>query len=243
MSRVSSIIFHLFFRSSNVKNNCAHFPHMAMAVVDSMVFLFLVAAALFFNAAASQSTGYTNHTVGGPAGWFFNIATGKASADYSAWAAKQTFNLGDYLVFSTNTNQTVIQTYNETTYRNCTMDYASDDDTFQYEGGSNEFGKAMTIAVPLTIEGQQYYFSDADDGTQCLNGMAFEIKVGHGIGLPPSLNQPPPPPYVEPPSTVEEAESPPITVVTNSPNGGVIRSSAGRFLAVSVLVMLMLHLV
>ncbi|XP_009776438.1 early nodulin-like protein 18 [Nicotiana tabacum] len=213
---------------------------MAMAV-DSMVFF--VAVALFFNLAASQSTAkYTNHTVGGPAGWFYNINTKKTSADYSAWAAKQTFNLGDYLIFSTNTNQTVIQTYNETTYRNCSMDDASDDDTFQYQGGSNEFGEAMTVAVPLTIEGAQYYFSDADDGTQCLNGMAFEIKVGHGIGLPPNLNQPPPPPYVEPPSTVE-AESPPITVVTNRPNGGGVRSSTGLFLVVSILVVLVLHLV
>ncbi|KAJ8573241.1 hypothetical protein K7X08_009752 [Anisodus acutangulus] len=65
--------------------------------------------------------------------------------------------------------------------------------------------------------------------------MAFEIKVGHGKGLPRSLNQPPPPHYVEPISTVEDAESPPITVVTSRPNGGV-RSSAGLFLAVSVLV-------
>jgi len=145
-------------------------------------------------------------------------------------------------VFNTNTNQTVIQTYNATTYRNCTTDYASDDDTFQYQGGSNEFGEAMTVTVSLTLEGQQYYFSDADDGSQCLNGMAFDIKVRHGIGLPPSLNQPPPPPYVEPPSTVEDAESPPITVVTSSPNGGV-RSSARLFLAVFVLVMLVLHLV
>ncbi|XP_059312724.1 early nodulin-like protein 18 [Lycium ferocissimum] len=208
--------------------------------MNSMVFLVVVA--LFSNGATSQSTGYTNHTVGGPAGWFYNIATKKASSDYSAWAAKQTFNLGDCLIFSTNTNQTVIQTYNQTTYKNCTMDEASDDDTFQYQGGSNEFGKPMTIAVPLTIKGQQYYFSDADDGDQCLNGMAFEIKVGHGKGLPPSLNQPPPPPYVEPPSAVEDAESPPITVVTSRPNSGV-RSSAGLFLAVSVLVMLVLHLV
>ncbi|CAN4125734.1 unnamed protein product [Withania somnifera] len=212
-----------------------------MAMASNMVILFLVAVVLFFNAAVSQSTGYTNHTVGGPAGWFFNITTEKASADYSAWAAKQTFNLGDYLVFSTSTNQTVIQTYNETTYRNCTADYASDD-TFQYQGGNDEFGKAMTIAVPLTIEGEQYYFSDADDGTQCLKGMAFEIKVGHGIGLPPSLNQPPPPRYVEPPSATEEAESPPITVVISSPNIGV-RSSTGLFLVVSVLVMLVLHFV
>ncbi|KAF3632390.1 putative blue copper protein-like isoform 2 [Capsicum annuum] len=100
----------------------------------------------------------------------------------------------------------------------------------------------MAIAVALIIEGGQYNFSDADDGNQCLKGMTFEIKVGHGMGLPPSLNQLLPPHYVEPPSTVEDTESPPITVVTNSPNDGV-RSSAGLFLAASVLVLLVLHLV
>ncbi|KAM3322840.1 hypothetical protein P3S67_003991 [Capsicum chacoense] len=68
---------------------------MTMAVVDSIVFL--VAVALLFNATASQSIGYTNRTVGGLAGWFFDINTQKPSADYSTWAAKQTFNLSDYL--------------------------------------------------------------------------------------------------------------------------------------------------
>ncbi|PHU29242.1 hypothetical protein BC332_01335 [Capsicum chinense] len=66
----------------------------------------------------------------------------------------------------------------------------------------------MAIAVALTIEGGQYNFSDVDDGNQCLKGMTFEIKLGHGMGLPPSLNQLLPPHYVEPPSTVEDTESP-----------------------------------
>ncbi|KAK4379326.1 hypothetical protein RND71_001188 [Anisodus tanguticus] len=69
---------------------------MTMTVVVNSSMVFLVVAFLF-NAVASHSTGYTNHTVGGTAGWFYNIATQKASSDYSAWAAKQTFNLGDYL--------------------------------------------------------------------------------------------------------------------------------------------------
>lgn len=40
---------------------------------------------------------YTNHTVGGAAGWFFNADTSTPAAKYSDWAAKQTFNLGDFL--------------------------------------------------------------------------------------------------------------------------------------------------
>lgn len=162
---------------------------------------------------------YTNHTVGGNAGWLFDATTNTTAIKYSDWAANQKFNLGDYLIFNTNTNQTVIQTYNKTTYRSCTTDDASDTDTFQYGGGNNQFGQALTVPVPLTIEGSNYFFSDADDGVQCEQGMAFEITVRHGNGLPPSLNQPPPPPYVEPPSSDDGSQSPPITVASNQPSG------------------------
>lgn len=180
---------------------------------------------MLINLAAAATTSpnvvYTNHTVGDAAGWFFNSTNNKTSTDYSAWAAKQTFNLGDYLIFNTNTNSTLVQTYNQTTYKSCSIDDASDTDTFQYLGGNSEYGKALAVAVPLTIEGSQYFFSEADDGLQCQNGMAFQIKVGRGSGLPPSLNQPPPPPYVEPPSTVEEGQTPPITIVTSPPSSGM----------------------
>ncbi|KAK8490776.1 hypothetical protein V6N13_036973 [Hibiscus sabdariffa] len=104
----------------------------------------------------------------------------------------------------------VIQTYNEITYQSCTPDDALDTDTFQYYDGSLEFDQSLTIAVPLTIQGINYYFSDGDNGVQCQRGMAFEILVRHGNGLPPSLNQPSPPPYIEPP-----AQSPPVKI-----NGG-----------------------
>ncbi|CAI9101636.1 OLC1v1039004C2 [Oldenlandia corymbosa var. corymbosa] len=129
-------------------------------------------------------------------------------------------------VFNTNTNQTVIQTYNATTYKNCSIDDALDSDTFQYQGGENEFGKPITIVVALTKEGPQYYFSGADDGIQCQHGMAFEISVGHGLGLPPSLNQPPPPPYVEPPTTTEEGQTPTTTIVSRSPNSNGVTIGA-----------------
>ncbi|KAH6813147.1 hypothetical protein C2S51_022165 [Perilla frutescens var. frutescens] len=185
----------------------------------------LIAVALLVTAVAAADT-YTNHTVGGDAGWFFNSTTNKTSADYRSWVGNQTFNLGDYLIFNTNTNQTVIQTYNKTTYGSCITDDALDTDTFQYDGGNNDFGSAMMIAVPLTIEGTQYYFSDADDGEQCQHGMAFDIKVSHGLGLPPSLNQPPPPAYVPPPGPADQGESPRIPVVgTPSSNDGMMTTA------------------
>lgn len=40
---------------------------------------------------------YKNHTVGEAAGWFFNTSSNAASANYSDWAASQTFYLGEYL--------------------------------------------------------------------------------------------------------------------------------------------------
>ncbi|XP_075487453.1 early nodulin-like protein 18 [Primulina tabacum] len=189
--------------------------------------LCIFAVTLLINAAAVAA--YTNYTVGDDAGWFFNSTTKKASANYDAWAANRTFNLGDYLIFNTNSNQTVIQTYNETTYKNCTTDYSSNKDTFQYDGGVDQFGSASIVEVPLTILGTQYYFSDASDGEQCLKGVAFEINVNRGLGLPPSLNQPPPPPYSPPPAPADEGQSPPITIVTGSPGNGGIKSSANVF--------------
>lgn len=106
------------------------------------------------------------------------------------------------------------------------MDESVDDDTFSFSGGSNQFGQPLTIAVPLTIEGPNYYFSDADDGMQCQQGMAFEINVKHGSGLPPSLNQPPPPAYVEPPSSGDDSQSPPITINTPPSDNGVRAAGA-----------------
>lgn len=60
---------------------------------------FTAVVALLITAAASQTppTAYTNHTVGGPAGWFFNATNNISTTNYSSWAASQTFNLGDFL--------------------------------------------------------------------------------------------------------------------------------------------------
>ena len=45
----------------------------------------------------ASAAAYTNHTVGGDAGWFFDSATNTSAANYSSWAANQTFSLGDFL--------------------------------------------------------------------------------------------------------------------------------------------------
>ncbi|KAF5732977.1 Early nodulin-like protein 18 isoform 1 [Tripterygium wilfordii] len=187
---------------------------MAKMALNLSVMVMLIAA-------AESATVYTNHTVGGPDGWFFNATTNTSATNYTAWAVSETFNLGDFLVFNTNSNQSVVQTYNESLFQSCNTDDATDDDYFLYNGGVTNFSQALTISFPLTIQGPQYYFSDAgDDGVQCSKGMAFAISVNRGLGLPPSLNQPPPPPYIEPPPDPDSAQSPPVTVNGSSDSPG-----------------------
>lgn len=57
----------------------------------------LTAVAAFSLLIVTASAGYTNHTVGGDSGWFFNATANTSTANFSSWAATQTFNLGDYL--------------------------------------------------------------------------------------------------------------------------------------------------
>ncbi|XP_022959198.1 cucumber peeling cupredoxin-like [Cucurbita moschata] len=204
---------------------------------------FTAVVALLITAAASQTppTAYSNHTVGGPAGWFFNATKNISATNYSSWAASQTFNLGDFLIFRTNSNQTVIQTYNLTTFQSCSFDDASDNDTVQYNGGDTDFNKPLIIQVPLTIKGSNYFFSDANDGVQCQEGMAFEIQVNTGLGLPPSLNQPPPPPYATPPDS-NSAQMPPLMIPQTKDNGSskTIANSRRELFFIAVMVLLLL---
>ncbi|KAG6749416.1 hypothetical protein POTOM_046462 [Populus tomentosa] len=182
--------------------------------------LHLITVAILITAATSQAppTKYVNHTVGDTASWFFNSTTNTTATNYSSWAASQTFNLGDYLIFKTSSNQMVTQTYNLTKLKNCSIDDSSYNDTFAYNGGNTVFNPALTKIVPLTIQGPNYFFSDASDGIQCQHGLAFDINASRGLGLPPSLNQPPPPPYREPPGP--DSAYPPITTPTKGEGAG-----------------------
>ncbi|XP_062203486.1 early nodulin-like protein 18 [Phragmites australis] len=170
----------------------------AVAVVVAAV-LASPAAAQGATPAADDAPPYRNHTVGGADGWFFNAKTNTTSGNYSSWAAGETFYIGDYLIFKTNANSSVVQTANSTSYALC--DPSEEDPsptTFIYGGGGGGGGGAVeeadTLAVPLTFKGENYFFSEADGGVQCQQGMRFEIKVAHGRGLPPALAHPPPPP-------------------------------------------------
>ncbi|KAF4386809.1 hypothetical protein F8388_006764 [Cannabis sativa] len=151
---------------------------------------------LFSVLIVSTALASTNHTVGGNAGWFFNATTNSSATNYTSWAAKQTFSLGDLLIFNTNSKQIVIETYNKTIYQSCTYKNSTNDDdnTIQYDGGGGKLGEALTIEVPLTIQGSTYYFSNTGDKVQCQRGMAFQIQVGNGDGFLPDLNYAPPPP-------------------------------------------------
>ncbi|KAG6516185.1 uncharacterized protein LOC121973774 [Zingiber officinale] len=183
------------------------------AISLALTFPWLFAAS---NADSPPAPPYANHTVV----WFFDSASNSSAVNYSTWASSQNFFLGDFLIFDTDSNNTVIQTFNATTYALCDFSDDNGNDTTFYYDGSGEPTVNLTVAVPLTEEGTNYFFSAADGGVECLQGMRFEITVSHGRGLPPSLNQPPPPPYVD------LAPPPPPDIAVNPTTGG--GGKAGR---------------
>ncbi|KAH7560787.1 hypothetical protein JRO89_XS10G0102500 [Xanthoceras sorbifolium] len=131
---------------------------------------------------------YKNYTVGDSLGWFDNNPT----VNYQKWADSKTFSLGDFLIFNTDNNHSVVQTYNFTTYKLCDYDDALDSDTKLWSAAnpSNTETIAVSVAVPLLKEGSTYFFSSDYDGDQCNDGQQFKINVTHGKGLPESLKSP-----------------------------------------------------
>lgn len=97
-----------------------------------------------------------------------------------------------FAVFNTDTNHSVVQTYNFTTYQICDYDDSLDADTklWSTANPSNTATTPVTVPVPLLKEGTTYFFSSDYDGEQCENGQRFKIKVNHGKGLPESLKSP-----------------------------------------------------
>lgn len=85
-------------------------------------------------------------------------------------------------VFNTDTNHSVVQTYNFTTYKECDYNDALDSDTKLWSAAdpSNTATSGVTVPVPLLKEGTTYFFSSDYDGDQCRNGK----------GLPESLKSP-----------------------------------------------------
>ncbi|KAL6284676.1 hypothetical protein ACE6H2_015605 [Prunus campanulata] len=133
---------------------------------------------------------YKNYTVGDSLGWYDNLKNPKVN--YQKWVAAKNFSLGDFLIFNTDTNHSVVQTYNLTTYKLCDYDDAQENDTIQWSSAdpSNTATQPVSVEVPLLKEGMSYFFSGDYDGEQCKNGQHFKIKVSHGQGLPKSLQNP-----------------------------------------------------
>ncbi|KAL9367699.1 hypothetical protein Peur_038898 [Populus x canadensis] len=133
---------------------------------------------------------YKNYTVGDSLGWY--DATVKSNVNYQKWADGKNFSLGDFLIFNTDSNHSVVQTYNFTTFKSCDYDNSGGNETAEWSSTnpSNTLTQAVTVAVPLLKEGPTFFFSGFYDGDQCQNGQHFKITVSHGKGLPDSLKDP-----------------------------------------------------
>ncbi|MFS8007414.1 putative Phytocyanin domain, cupredoxin [Helianthus anomalus] len=158
-----------------------------MKTVVLMVVVVLAAAAN-----TNKVAGYKNYTVGDDLGWFDKLE--KSTVDYQKWASSKTFSLGDFLIFNTDNNHTVVQTYNSTIYHLCDDSDAVGNDTILYASPDPSASAVhpVSVAVPLTRVGPNYFFSNDYDGEQCENGQRFSINVTQGQGLPPSLRTPTP---------------------------------------------------
>ncbi|MCO5614568.1 hypothetical protein L7F22_068851 [Adiantum nelumboides] len=145
-------------------------------------------AALLVCMCRSAFAKYENFTVGDAEGW-----TAKPSVSYTKWASNKTFSLGDYLIFNfADSEYDVIQTLNETVYKDC--DYMNSDGDFEVWGESET---TMASAIPLVHTGPNYFFCGVNNSELCKQGMKFGINVTEGDGLPPSLAIPPPAPVNE----------------------------------------------
>lgn len=155
------------------------------------------------------------------------------------------------IVFNTDKNHSVVQTYNETTYKHCDYDNAADNDTTEWSAGQPEFDNAaVTVAVPLIKEGPTYFFSGDYDGEQCQHGQHFKITVVHGQGLPPSLK--PPSESAPAPNAADTGDTVPDTVVPSNfdnpkempDDGDHVKATSeapekGRFISLELLIALM----
>ncbi|KAL6516369.1 hypothetical protein OROGR_019674 [Orobanche gracilis] len=121
--------------------------------------------------------GYKNYTVGDSLGWY--DALENPNVDYHKWAANKIFSLGDFLIFNTDNNHSIIQTYNITTYKLCDYSDAIENDITEWSSTnpSSTIALPISVSVPLVKVGMTYFFSSDYDGEQCQNGQRLEIHI------------------------------------------------------------------
>ncbi|XP_062172343.1 early nodulin-like protein 18 [Alnus glutinosa] len=156
----------------------------------SVGLLFFILSCSILLSFSGSVEAYKNYTVGDALGWYDKLE--KPSVNYQKWVAGKNFSLGDFLIFNTDNNHSVVQTYNLTTYKLCDYDNAQENDTTQWSVSDPSASSPHpdSVAVPLLKEGMTYFFSGDYDGEQCKNGQRFKINVTHGQGLPESLKSP-----------------------------------------------------
>ncbi|KAK1292733.1 hypothetical protein QJS10_CPB17g01686 [Acorus calamus] len=160
--------------------HCCRSEHLLMfSLMGSLLLLWLSMFTI------SGAEAYKNYTVGDKLGWFDDLQT--PEINYQKWVDGKNFSLGDFLIFNTDKNHSVIQTYNLTTYKQCDYYDATDATTEWSTAQPAVDNTPVTVAVPLLKEGTTYFFSGNYDGEQCQHGQHFEIDVSHGAGLPPDL--------------------------------------------------------
>ncbi|KAI7988991.1 Blue copper protein [Camellia lanceoleosa] len=177
-----------------------------------LVVLALAAAVLVeFSAAA-------NHTVGDTTGWVNNPSGG--ATFYSNWASKQTFAIGDILVFNYVTGQHNVARVSKNAYDTCNPTSPMSIDTI---GPTN---------IKLNATGEYYFFCTV--GAHCTQGQKLAINVTSSATAPspgapsspptispspasppPSTTAPPPSPTASPPSPTT---SPPPSTTAPPPS-------------------------
>ncbi|KAF9592153.1 hypothetical protein IFM89_012582 [Coptis chinensis] len=177
-------------------------------------FFFFFSCLIFLSFSGSFVHAYKNYTVGDSLGWYDKLK--KPTVNYQKWVAGKNFSLGDFLMFNTDSNHSVVQSYNFTTYKRCDYDNAENDDTTQWSQGepSAVTPDPVFVAVPLLKEGMTYFFSGDYDGEQCKHGQRFKMNVTHGLGLPASLKNPPA--VAQSPRNQDDADSTPDPETTIS---------------------------
>ncbi|GER40721.1 early nodulin-like protein [Striga asiatica] len=182
-------------------------------------FVFLITSlfVLLFSCFPATVDGYKNYTVGDSLGWYDSLE--KPTVNYQKWAAGKNFSLGDFLIFNTDNNHSVIQTYNLTTYNSCDSSDGLDNNTIEWSSAdpSSTTPYPVTVPVPLVRVGPTYFFSSDYDGEQCRNGQRLEIRVARGQGLPPGLGGPTggSPGPISPQSGDDEESAPDTLVPSN----------------------------
>ncbi|XP_057420645.1 mavicyanin-like [Lotus japonicus] len=161
-----------------------------MAMNMNALLLALLAATALFHCSSAQ----TRHVVGDSAGWF---VPGNTSF-YTSWAAKNTFAVGDTLVFNYAASAHNVEEVTKTNYDSC--------------NSTSPIATYTTPPVTVTIKktGAHYFICGVPG--HCLGDQKLSINVASGssAATPPSSTATPPSSSTTPP--------PPSSTTTPSPS-------------------------